>query len=127
MRLRDKVAIVTGAGSGFGAAIARLFAEEGASVVVADINDNAGRTLADTLTGEGRQARFVHSDVTQRAEVAAMVAAAREGFGRLDLLVNNAGYTHTNRSLLEVDEEEFDRIFAVNVKAIYLATLRLCP
>ena len=127
MRLRDKVAIVTGAGSGFGAEIARRFAAEGAAVVVADINDNAGRTVADGIGEAGGRASFVHADVTARAEVAGMVAAATETYGRLDLLVNNAGYTHVNQPLLEVSEEDFDRVYAVNVKAIYLAALEAVP
>ena len=127
MRLRDKVAVVTGAGSGFGAEIARRFADEGAAVVVADINDNAGRTVADGIAAEGGRAQFVHADVTSRPEVASMVAAATEAFGRLDLLVNNAGYTHVNQPLLEVSEEDFDRVYAVNVKAIYLAALEAVP
>ena len=127
MRLQDKVAVVTGAGSGFGAEIARRFAGEGAAVVVADINDNAGRTVADGIVAEGGRAQFVHADVTRRPEVAAMVAAASEAFGRLDLLVNNAGYTHVNQPLLEVSEEDFDRVYAVNVKAIYLAALEAVP
>ncbi len=127
MRLRDKVAIVTGGGSGFGEGIARAFAREGAAVVVADINDNAGRTVADGIEKDGGKARFVHADVTLRDEVKAMVAAAVEGFGRLDILVNNAGYTHVNQPLLEVSEEDFDRTYAVNVKAIYLAALEAVP
>ena len=127
MRLRDKVAIVTGGGSGFGEGIARAFAREGAAVVVADINDNAGRTVAEGIEQDGGKARFVHADVTLRDEVKAMVAAAVEGFGRLDILVNNAGYTHVNQPLLEVSEEDFDRTYAVNVKAIYLAALEAVP
>ena len=127
MRLKDKVAIVTGAGSGFGEGIARGFAREGAAVVVADINDNAGRTVADGIEKDGGKASFVHADVTLRDEVKAMVAAAVEGFGKLDILVNNAGYTHVNQPLLEVSEEEFDRTYAVNVKAIYLAALEAVP
>ncbi len=127
MRLKDKVAIVTGGGSGFGEGIARCFAREGAAVAVADINDNAGRTVAEGIARDGGRASFVHCDVTLRDEVKAMVAAAVEGFGRLDILVNNAGYTHVNQPLLEVSEEDFDRTYAVNVKAIYLAALEAVP
>ena len=127
MRLKDKVALVTGAGSGFGEGIAKLFAREGAAVVVADINDNAGRTVADQIGAEGCRAAFVHADVTKRDEVKAMIDAAVEQFGKLDILVNNAGYSHVNQPLLEVDEADFDRTYAVNVKAIYLAALEVVP
>ncbi len=127
MRLKDKVALVTGAGSGFGEGIARLFAAEGAAVIVADINDNAGRTVADAIAGAGGRARFVHADVTRRDQVKAMIEAAVESYGRLDILINNAGYSHVNQPLLEVDEADFDRTYAVNVKAIYLAALEAVP
>ena len=126
-RLQDKVAVVTGAGSGFGQGIARRFAAEGAAVVVADINDEAGRSVADEIETAGGRASFIGGDVTDRAAVKAMIAAAVEGFGRLDILVNNAGYSHVNQPLTEVSEEDFDRVFAVNVKAIYLATLEAVP
>jgi 3-oxoacyl-[acyl-carrier protein] reductase len=127
MRLKDKVALVTGAGSGFGEGIARLFAREGAAVLVADINDNAGRTVAEQIGAAGGRAAFVHADVTRRDQVKAMIGAALERFGKLDILVNNAGYSHVNQPLLEVDEEDFDRVYAVNVKAIYLAALEVVP
>jgi 3-oxoacyl-[acyl-carrier protein] reductase len=127
MRLKDKVAVVTGAGSGFGEGIAKLFAREGAAVVVADINDNAGRTVAEAIGAAGGRALFVHADVTRRGEVKAMIEAAVSAFGRLDILVNNAGYSHVNQPLLEVGEEDFDRTYAVNVKAIYLSALEAVP
>lgn len=116
MRLNGKVAVVTGAGSGFGEGIARRFAGEGAKVIVADIDDRAGRGVAESL---GRSARFIHADVSHGEEVAGMVASALESFGGLDILVNNAGYTHRNGPMLDVAEEEIDRIYAVNVKSIY--------
>jgi len=124
MRLNGKAAIVTGGASGFGQAIARLFAKEGAKVVVADIDsDGAARVASDI----GADARPITADVTSAADVAAMVEAAQSAFGRLDILVNNAGFTHKNGDMLGVDEATFDRIFAVNVKAIYLAALAAVP
>ena len=122
MQLKDKAAIVTGAASGFGEAIARRYAAEGANVVCADLNDQLGRKVADEIGGA-----YVHADVADRDDVKAMVGTAVDRYGRLDTMVNNAGITHVNRPMLEVGEEEFDRIFAVNVKAIYLAALEIVP
>ena len=122
MQLEDKVAIVTGAASGFGEAIARRYAAEGARVVCADLNDQLGKMVADEIGGA-----YVHADVADRDDVKAMVGTAVDRYGRLDTMVNNAGITHVNRPMLEVGEEEFDRIFAVNVKSIYLAALEVVP
>ncbi|MYA40903.1 MAG: glucose 1-dehydrogenase, partial [Gemmatimonadetes bacterium] len=122
MQLKDKDAVVTGAASGFGEAIARRYAEEGANVVCADLNDQLGKKVADEIGGA-----YVHADVADRDDVKAMVRTAVDRYGRLDTMVNNAGITHVNRPMLEVGEEEFDRIFAVNVKAIYLAALEIVP
>ena len=124
MRLEGKVALVTGAGSGFGEGMARRFAAEGARVIVADIDDAAGERVAGSL---GEAARFVHADVSRDDDTAAMVGAARDAFGRLDILVNNAGYTHRNGPMLEVSEEDFDRILAVNVKSLYLGAKHAVP
>ncbi|MCY1708260.1 SDR family oxidoreductase [Pannonibacter sp. SL95] len=123
-RLTGKVAVITGAGSGFGEGMAKRFAEEGARVVVADLNGEAAARVAGEI---GASAVAVTADVTVRADVDRMVKAASEGFGRLDILINNAGYSHRNKSLLEVSEDEFDRILAVNAKAIYLSTLAVVP
>ena len=116
MRLQGKTAIVTGAGGGFGAGIARRFAGEGARVVVADINLEAAQALARSL---GESAFAIGGDVSRSADVSAMVDVAVQRFGGLDIVVNNAGTTHRNRPMLEVDEATFDRVFAVNVKSIY--------
>ncbi|MBM3522412.1 MAG: glucose 1-dehydrogenase [Alphaproteobacteria bacterium] len=127
MRLENKVAIVTGGGSGFGEGIARRFAAEGAKVIVNDINVTGGERVANTIRQQGGQAAFVKADVAKSADVKAMVKAALDAFGRVDIMINNAGYTHRNQSMLTVDEGFFDRIFAVNVKAIYLAALEVVP
>ena len=127
MRLKNKAALVTGAGSGFGEGIAKCSAREGAAVVVADINDEGGHRVAEQIGGDGGKAVFVHADVTRPDEVKAMVETALSAFGRLDILVNNAGYSHVNQSMLEVSEAEFDRTYAVNVKAVYLAALEVVP
>jgi 3-oxoacyl-[acyl-carrier protein] reductase len=124
MKLDGKVAIVTGAASGFGRAIAECFALEGARVVAADINGEGVRALA---AGFGKTLVPVTCDVSRKADVDAMVRAATEAFGGLDIVVNNAGITHRNQPLLDVGEAEFDRIYAVNVKSIYLSTLAAVP
>jgi len=123
-KLQDKVAIVTGAASGFGRGIAELFALEGARVIAADINGEGARQLAAAL---GNNVVAVSCDVSKKADVDAMVRAATEAFGGLDIVVNNAGITHRNQPLLDVGEAEFDRIYAVNVKSIYLSTLAAVP
>ena len=124
MKLENKVAIVTGGASGFGKAICETYAREGAKVLVADINGQGARDVAKAI---GASAAHVAADVSKRKDVDAMVAEAVKTFGGLDIMVNNAGYTHKNQPMLEVDEEEFDRIYAVNVKAIYLAALAAVP
>jgi len=123
MRLKDKVAVVSGAGSGFGEGIARTFAREGARVVVADIDAANGARVARDIAG----AVFCKTDVSKNAEVKAMIAAAVENFGGLDIVVNNAGVAQRRMSMLDVDEATFDRIFAVNVKSIYLSAIHAVP
>lgn len=128
MRLRDKICIITGAGSGFGRAIAETFTREGACCVVNDINDASGEKVAGELNARHNgQALFVHADVSDDSDVKALMEATTEHFGGLDIIVNNAGYTHRNKPLLEVTEDEFDRIYAVNVKAIFLSTRYVVP
>ncbi len=127
MRLKDKVALVTGAGSGFGAGMAEVFAREGAKVVIVDINDDGGRAVREKIQASGGSAEYVHADVTQRREVRKMMQATIEHYNQLDILVNNAGVSHRNKSITEVTEEEFELIYAVNVKAIYLAVQEALP
>ncbi len=127
MRLKDKVALVTGGGSGFGEGIVKRFAEEGAAVLVVDIDEAAANRVAEAATKAGGKAVPVRADVTRKEQVAAMVARAQSDFGGLDVLVNNAGWSHRNKPISEVSEEDFDRLFSVNVKAIYLAVLEALP
>lgn len=124
MRLAGKVAIVTGAASGFGRGIAERFVREGAKVVIADIDGDAALKAVREI-GEGAIA--LRADVTKHEDVAAMAGTAVDVLGGVDILVNNAGYTHRNQSLMLVTEDEFDRIYAVNVKSIYLTTLAVVP
>lgn len=123
-RLRDKVAIVTGAASGFGEGMARRFAEEGARVVVADLNFRGAQRVAKEI---GNGAVAIQTDVSLASEIREMVDLAMSEFGRLDIMVNNAGYTHRNGDMLQVDEDTFDLIGAVNMKAIYHAALAVVP
>jgi len=124
MRLAGKVAVITGAGSGFGRGIAEAFAEEGAKLIVVDIDEHRASEVAKTI---GSRAAAVAADVSRSADVARIVQAATSAFGGLDIVVNNAGVTHRNQSLMTVTEDEFDRIYAVNVKSIYLTTLAAVP
>ena len=127
MRLKDKVAIVTGGGSGFGEGIARRFAAEGASIVVNDINEAGGKRVSGSIVQEGGKAIFVRADVAKSSDVKTMVKTALDAYGRLDVMVNNAGFTHKNQPMLNVTEDVYDRVFAVNVKSIYLSTLEVVP
>jgi 3-oxoacyl-[acyl-carrier protein] reductase len=122
MRLRDKTAIITGAGSGFGAGIARKFADEGARVIVADINPTAAMTVAAEIG-----ATPVTVDVGDRASVEAMIANATKTLGPIDILVNNAGITHLPAYMEDVTEEDFDRVCRVNMKSVYLTARAIVP
>lgn len=123
-RLKNKVAIITGAASGFGEGMAKRFAEEGAKVVVADLNEKGAARVAGEI---GKSAIWTQTDVSQRAEIDEMVKAAVDAFGRVDIMVNNAGFSHRNASMLTIEEETFDLITAVNMKAIYHAALAVVP
>ena len=124
MRLKDKTAIVTGAGSGFGRGIATRFALEGARVAVIDINRESAVQVADEI---GESAFAIEADVSRDEDVSQMVLQSLNRFGKLDILVNNAGTTHRNRPMTEVTEEEYERIFAVNVKSVYLSAKHVVP
>ena len=124
MRLKDKTAIVTGAGSGFGKGIAMRFAKEGARVGVIDINAEAASVVASQI---GNSAFAMEADVSIDGDVSRMVQEALDRWGQLDILVNNAGTTHRNQPMTEVTEEEYERIFAVNVKSVYLSARHVVP
>jgi len=127
MRLNGKVVIVTGAGSGFGEGIAKRFAEEGAKVVVNDINRDGGERVTREVRAAGGSAQFVLADVTRDADWSRLVQAAASAYGGLDVVVNNAGWTHRRKPYLDVTEEEFDRVYAVNVKSVYLSARHALP
>ena len=123
-QLAGKIAIITGAGSGFGTGMAEAYVREGAKVIVADINAEAGERVAKTL---GANAKAITTDVANGASVDAMVKACVDTFGVPDVVINNAGTTHRNQPLLQVDEQTFDRVFNVNVKSIYHMTHAVVP
>ena len=127
MRLKDKVAVVTGAASGFGAGTAELFAAQGAGVVVADISDEAGEAVVESINTSGGRAVYVHADVTSRGDAKRMIQAANDLGGGLDILVNNAGYSHRNKQFSDVTDEEFDKVYDVNVKAVFIAIQEALP
>ena len=127
MRLAGKSIIVTGAGSGIGEGIAKRLAEEGAAVLVNDIQVEAGERVVREIAQAGGRASFMAADVTKNADVKALVQAAVQRHGRLDVVVNNAGWTHRNQPALDVGEDEFDRCYAVNGKSIYLSTMHAVP
>jgi 3-oxoacyl-[acyl-carrier protein] reductase len=124
MRLKGKTALVTGAAQGFGYGIAETFAREGARVAVLDLDLDKARTAARTI---GKRAIALKADVSKAKDVNKAVAAVIAKFGHLDIIVNNAGISHRNKPMLEVTEAEFDRVFAVNVKSIFLMAHAVVP
>lgn len=118
--LKDKVAIVTGAAMGMGEATAKLFAEAGAKVVVADFNDEKGNATVAAIRSAGGEATFVHVDISRSDQVEAMVAAAVKAYGRLDVAVNNAALTPDDKPVHEFDEAYWDRLMSVDLKGTAL-------
>lgn len=124
MRLKDRIAIITGGGSGMGEAIAHTYAREGAKVAVLDVNEQAANKVASAI---GAAALAVACDVTNKADIARAVEMTEKKFGVTDILVNNAGVAHVNKPLMEIDEREFDRVFDVNVKGLFVFTQAVVP
>ena len=124
MRLQGIVAIVTGGGSGMGEAIAETYAREGAHVAVIDVDGNAATTVATRI---GNAAVAIRCDVTKRSDIDAAVVETASKFGGLNVLVNNAGVGHANKPVLDISEKEFDRVFAVNVKGLFMFTQAVVP
>jgi 3-oxoacyl-[acyl-carrier protein] reductase len=127
MRLQGKITIVTGAASGFGKGIAQRFAAEGARVVASDLDAENGERVVREIVETGGNARFVQADVSRDADVKRMVEFAVTQYGGIDVVVNNAGTTHRNQPMLDVSEEQFDRIYAVNVKSLFLTARHAVP
>lgn len=124
MRLDGKTALVTGAASGFGVEIAKTFAREGAKVVIMDLNGEGADATAKSI---GAAARAVKGDVTKAADINAAVAATVDFGGKIDIVINNAGWTHRNKPMLEVTEEEFERVYDINVRSIFHMSRAVVP
>lgn len=119
MRLKDKVALITGAASGIGRASAIMFAREGAKIVVSDIDDAGSEETVNRIRSASGEAVYVHADVSLAVDVDAMIQATIQAFGRIDILFNNAGYYRRPYNLEDTTEEEWDRTYAVNVKGVF--------
>ena len=127
MRLKGKVSVVTGGGSGFGKAIATLFAKEGSNIIVNDINDEAGQNTVELINNSGGKASYVNGDVSTEKCWNEIKDAALNEFGKVSVVVNNAGFTHKNQSMFTVDEDTFDKMYAINVKSLFWSSKVLVP
>jgi NAD(P)-dependent dehydrogenase (short-subunit alcohol dehydrogenase family) len=128
MRLEDKVAIITGAGSGMGRVAAQMFAAEGARVVVAEYDEKAGAETVDLVRSTGGEAAFVRTDVSREADAAAMVAAAMDRYGKVDVLYNNAGVMpELDHSVVDTDVATWDQVMAINVRGVFLGCKYAIP
>ena len=124
MRLKGKTALVTGAASGFGTEIAATFAREGAKVVIMDLNGEGAEKVASAI---GDAARAIRGDVTSAADIQAAVDLTKQFGGKVDIVVNNAGWTHRNKPLMDVTEEEYERLYDINVRSIFHMTRAVVP
>jgi NAD(P)-dependent dehydrogenase (short-subunit alcohol dehydrogenase family) len=128
MRLQDKVAIITGAGSGMGRVAAQMFAVEGAKIVVAEYDEKAGAETTDLVRAAGGEATFVQTDVSSESDAAAMVAAAKDRYGRVDVLYNNAGVMpELDHSVVDTDVDTWDQVMAINVRGVFLGCKHAIP
>lgn len=127
MKLADKVSIITGAASGMGEAMALLFAEEGASVVAADIDDTGGKQTVEAVCSDNGKAIFVHTDVSKSSDVKNLIDTAMDEFSKIDILVNNAGIFMKLTPIEEIDESVWDRIYSVNVKGVFHGAKYVVP
>lgn len=126
MRLKNKIAIITGAGSGIGRAIALAFSEEGAKIVIADWSEKGGKGTVEQIKKQGGEAVFVKTDVSKSSDIDEMVKSCLDNFGRVDILVNNAGIYRTY-NLHEMSEKDWDKVIAVNLKSVFLGSKRVIP
>ena len=127
MRLESKVAIVTGGGSGFGEGIAKRFAEEGCKVIVADINADGGNRVVGEIKAAGGDAAFTSANVAKESDWTALLNFTTDTYGKLDIVINNAGTTHRNKPMVDVTDAEFDLVYAVNVKSLYYSAKAIVP
>ena len=127
MRLDRKVAVITGAGSGIGRASAIMFAKEGAKVVVADINDAGGEETVTSIKSNGGEAVFIHTDVSKASDVEKLIEKAVQKFEKIDILFNVAGTPMSNIQIENLEEAAWDRIYAVNVKSVFLTMKYTIP
>jgi 3-oxoacyl-[acyl-carrier protein] reductase len=127
MRLKDKVAVITGGGSGIGRASALLFAQEGAKIVVADVDEKGGRETVNMIASSGGAALFVSADVSKASDADGMVAACVNHYGKLDILYNNAGIGGPFISIEETEESFYDKLMAINVKGVFLCSKAAVP
>lgn len=126
MRLKDKVTLITGSGSGIGKSTALLFAKEGAVVIVNDVHEEHGKETVQEIRGQGGEAMFIRSDVTDPESVKAMIAQAISAFSRIDVLFNNAGISGVG-ALHEIEPDAWDRIMSINIKGVYLPSKYTIP
>ena len=126
-RFENQRIVVTGAGSGFGEAIAKRFAAEGGRVLAADINLDGATRVADEINADGGVCQAAACDMAEEAQVEAMISAALEQLGGIDVLVNNAGYSHHQKLMWKITVEDFDAVFAVNVRGVFLGCKHAIP